>query len=133
MICFLLTDQEIIAAIQSGVRKPDGRLAIQIPASRVESNAESRPALTFVDKSRTVNCGQISTRLSPIQYSVLRCAYADSRISFESLQDSAWQRRRASDGAIRAVVSKINSRLMEAGFPCELTAYRGYVSLVGIG
>lgn len=132
MLCFLLSDSEIVAAVQASERRPDGRIAIRIAAARLDSGA-TVISLTFAALPRTVHSGQLALRLSPIQYALLEYVYTHGKVEFEELQDSVWQRREVSDGAIRAVVSKINSGFADAQFPVELVSYKGRVSLEKVG
>ena len=130
---FLLTDQEVVDALREGRRRSDGLLEIDLPASRL-AEAGPRPlVLTFVAGSRVVSCGAASVRLSGLQFRLLEYVYTHQTAGTEELADAVWQRRKVSDGSIRAALSKINTRLLSAGFEAELSAHRGRVSLVKIG
>jgi len=130
---FLLTDQEVICALREGRRRTDGLLEIDLPAARL-AEAGPRPiVLTFATGSRVASCGSASARLSDLQFRLLEYVYTHPAAGTEELADAIWQRRKVSDGSIRAALSKINARLLVAGFPVELSAHRGRVSLVKIG
>jgi DNA-binding response OmpR family regulator len=130
---FRLTDAELIAAMQSMVRTADGSLAIELPANRLEKCAAmAQPTLTFCESTRTVSCNGAKTRLSPIQFALLRRVSENGRVGYETLQDSVWGVL-ASDNTIRAAVAKVNSRLLDGGFPVELVAHRSRVSLELVG
>ncbi len=129
---FLLSDQDIIAALQRAERRDDGLLALDLPASKLLENASSRPALTFSESAKTVHCGRLSTRLSPLQFALLRYVHEHGRVDFEDLQDAAWGKE-VSDSAIRAACSSLNGKLCECGLSVEIVCYKGRVSLEEIG
>jgi len=126
---FLLSDSEVVRAIHDAHRQPDGRLVIDLPAARLLETAAGQPVLTFSAKSRTAHCGELSARLSPIQFSLLAYVYTHPRAGFEELQDKVWQRRKVSDDAIRRAASKLNLKLLESGFPVEVFSHHSRVSI----
>ena len=128
---FILTDSEAIDLLRTAVRRTDGLLAIDIPASRLQEAGEKMAVLTFSETSKTVHCGRLNVRLSPLQFALLRCVYERERVGFEELQDEVWKEK-TTDGAIRAGCSKLNAKLLEANFPVELLSHHGCVSLANI-
>jgi len=126
---FLLSDSDVTRAIHAAHRRADGMLIVDLPASRLLDGAEPRPALTFDPETRVVHCNGVSARLSPTQFTLLQHVYTHGRTAFETAQDVAWQRRKVSDGAIRAACSKTNAQLSAAHIPAELSAYRAHVTL----
>ena len=127
MISFLLTDCEIVDIVRGGIRCSDGRLAISISQEKLEERALPQP-FNFMDDSRTVHYGRLSIRFSPKQYALLAYVFVNGRTDFEQLQDVIWNGE-TSDAAIRTVIARINTRLLEARFQMELVSYHGRVSL----
>jgi len=129
---FLLSDSDVVRLIQRAPRRPDGMLAIDIPVASLAENVAERPLLTFSEESRTVNQCELSARLSPTQFGLLRYVYTHGRTGFEELQDSVWRSAKVSDGSIRTACSKVNAKLAEADFRVELSAHHGRVSVEAI-
>jgi len=125
---FILTDSEAIDLLRTAVRRTDGLLAIDIPASRLQEAGEKMAVLTFSEESKTVHCGRLSVRLSPMQFALLRYVYERERASYEELQDAIWGGT-TTDDAIRRIVSKLNTKLLEHGFPAELLSHHSRVSI----
>ena len=130
---FVLTDAEIIGALQAALRQEDGYLAITMPKDRLQEHTSRQPILSFTNEARTVHCGHSSARLSPTQYAVLKYVYENGRTGFEELQDTVWDGKQTSDGAVRANLSKINAKLMDSGFGFELIHRNGRISLEKTG
>jgi DNA-binding response OmpR family regulator len=129
---FLLTESEAIDLLREAVRRPDGLLAIDVPEARLQEAGEPRPVLTFDATARTVHCGKLSARLSPTQFELLQYVYDNERASYEELQDAIWQQN-ATDDAIRRVISKLNTKLMDCGFPLEILSHHSRVSIAKVG
>jgi len=129
----LLTEREAqhaIEAIANGVRRSDGLVQVDLPLG--SGATLSTIALSFNEPSRTASRGRCSVRLSAIQFALLKRVSDNGRSSFEDLQDSVWNEE-TTDGAIRAVCSKLNAKLLECGFKCELLVHHGHVSLEEMG
>ena len=129
---FLLSDSELVSALQSVVRHTDGRVTLDLPASKLLENASARPPLMFDASSRTVHCGSLSARLSPTQFALMQYVNERGTACFETLQDEVWGEP-TTDGAIRAACSKINATLCDRGFSIELSAHHSRVSIEILG
>jgi hypothetical protein len=125
---FLLTDQEAVDAIRNGVRRDDGLLLIDLPASRLRETSERRPILTFLSDSQTVRWGKKSARLSPTEFALLRHVYECGRTSFEDGQDAIWGHA-VSDVLIRNTCSRLSSRLLNAEIPYAVLTRHGSIIL----
>jgi DNA-binding response OmpR family regulator len=126
---FLLTDGEIVSAVQGAKRNNDGLFVFRVPANRLQENAQDAPIVLHFDvHTRTVSHGKQSARLSLTQFSLLKYIYENGRVGYEALQDAVWKCA-ASDDAIRRAVSKINDKLMDSGFCFELLSHRSRVSI----
>lgn len=124
---FTLTSDELVRALSAVVHHDDGRVTLDLPASRLQEVAQTpaRPPLVFDEGTLAVQYGKTSCRLSPTQFIMLQHISKRGKAGFEELQDVAWGGKRASDGAIRAAVSKLNARLMDSGIQTEVIAHRG--------
>lgn len=130
---FLLSDQELVNAMQAMTRHVDGRVVLDLPASRLlEAAIAAPPPLRFDAPAGAVRSGSRSVRLSPVQFALLKYIYEHGCTGFEALQDAIWKTP-TSDGAIRAACSKLNQKLCDSGFSIELSANRSRVSIEEIG
>jgi DNA-binding response OmpR family regulator len=134
---FLLTDHELRAAIEAlqhaspregGLHQVDLALGHHRHKEASDHGDHQLPNLTFSPSSRTVHCGSLSARLSPTQFSLLQYVYAHGRASFEDVQDTVWGKEVSDDSVYRAC-SKLNVKLMDGGFSCELLTHHSHVSL----
>jgi DNA-binding response OmpR family regulator len=126
---FLLTDCEIVTIIKEAKRNDDGTLRIRMPANRLQDNEQSAPLiLEFDESAHTVSLGKRSVRLSRKQFHLLRYVYMHGKAGYEELQDCVWDGL-VTDNTIRATLSIINSKLLDAGLRAELIAFRSKVSI----
>jgi len=113
---FLLTDQDALEAIRTGIRRDDGLLLIDLPVNSLQDTNDLPLRLQFSPDSHTVHWGKSSLRLSPTLYSLLHYLNIRNRVTFEELQDVIWGKR-ISDNAIYQAASRLSSWLIDAGIP----------------
>lgn len=130
---FLLTERELFQAIQEAALRDDGLMEFSLPANRLLEEASNKSVLTFSELDRTVHCGRLKASLSLTQFELLRYVYTHGKTDFEELQDAVWRKDDVSNDAIRRVISKLNTELLEGGFPVEISHSRSRASLEQIG
>jgi DNA-binding response OmpR family regulator len=125
---FVLTDNEAVEFFRAAVRRDDGMLLFDIPATRLLENNERRPRLAFTRDSRTVHWAKRSARLSQREFDLLYHVHEHGRVSFEDAQDAVWHRP-VSDSGLRTTCSRISVRLLDAEIPFAILTRNGGILL----
>jgi len=114
--------------MRTAIRRTDGMLLIDIPDTRLAGVRIDRPHLRFDPKTRTVQYGQQSLRLSKIDFSLLRYLHEHSQATFEVVQDAVWGKP-VSDNAIRKACSRLSERLLDADILFAIITRHGSILL----
>ena len=125
---FLLSDTEAVDLLRTAIRRTDGMLVLDIPDTRLAGVRINKPHLRFDPKSRTVQYGSQSIRLSKIDFSLLSYLQEHGQATFEEAQDAVWGRN-VNDSAIRKACSRLSERLLDADILFAILTRHGSILL----